>query len=213
MKNKLIAALIVGSFVLAGCGGGSSDSAMDEEMQVADQERIDELEEDLEEPPRKQARLERAAREREQAAREREQAAREREQAAREREQAAREQAEAEQERLEMVAEEATAALNREQAQDALAQLTETLADIRMTWTVSSEIIRLRPRWRAIGPFAASARVHGWCSWYVTRFTNLDRQRDETLVVYSDVGAPTSELLTEIYDQRVRPRTAIPTLS
>ena len=26
MKTKLIAALIVGSFVLAGCGGGSGDS-------------------------------------------------------------------------------------------------------------------------------------------------------------------------------------------
>ena len=84
MKTKLIAALIVGSFVLAGCGGGgSSDSAMDEEMQVADQERIDELEEQLE-AAQEQARLE---------------------QAAREREQAAREQAEAEQERLEDEAE------------------------------------------------------------------------------------------------------------
>ena len=51
MKTKLIAALIVGSFVLAGCGGGSGDSArdMEEETQLTvAEERIAELEEDQE---------------------------------------------------------------------------------------------------------------------------------------------------------------------
>ena len=190
MKTKLIAALIVGSFVLAGCGGGgSSDSAMDMDEPpplTEEEERIAELEEQLE-AAQEQARLE--------------QAAREREQAARQREQAAREQAEAEQERLEMEAEEATAALNREQAQDALVQLTEDLTTFGGT---------VSPKYGAqatvegIGPFPASqGSTDG--AWYVTRFTNLDRQRDETLVVYSDVGPSTSELLTEIYDQQFTP--------
>ncbi len=73
MNTRLIAAVILGSFVLAGCGGGSSDTAQDEaDMQVADaqQERIDELEEDLADA-QEQARLAQAAREREQAEKER----------------------------------------------------------------------------------------------------------------------------------------------
>ena len=53
MNTRLIAALIVGSFVLAGCGGGgSSDSAMDMEDETpqvseTDQDRIDELQDQL----------------------------------------------------------------------------------------------------------------------------------------------------------------------
>ena len=73
MNTRLIAAVILGSLMLAGCGGGSSDTAQDEaDMQVADaqQERIDELEEDLA-AAQEQARLEQAAREREQAEKER----------------------------------------------------------------------------------------------------------------------------------------------
>ena len=69
MNTKLIAAVILGSLMLAGCGGGSGDTARDEEMRVADQERIDELEEQLEEAL-DEAEQERLARETEQGAKE-----------------------------------------------------------------------------------------------------------------------------------------------
>ena len=54
-KSKLIAALIVGSFVLAGCGGGSSDSCADAELEAAKEERIAELEEELQEEAQDEA--------------------------------------------------------------------------------------------------------------------------------------------------------------
>ena len=54
MKSKLImAAVIVGSFALAGCGGGGNDTAemmsTDPAPPTEEEERIAELEEDLEE--------------------------------------------------------------------------------------------------------------------------------------------------------------------
>ena len=82
MKSKLImAAVIVGSFALAGCGGGgSSDSAMDMDEPpplTEEEERIAELEEELEEAQDEASEAERLRRVEEEARQTAEQAQRE----------------------------------------------------------------------------------------------------------------------------------------
>lgn len=184
MKTKLIAALILGSFVLAGCGGGGSGGlSMSEE---------DELRQQLEEAETALDEAETALDEAEAEAQRQAQA----DEAARQQAEAARIAAEAEQARLQQEADEAQAALNREQAQDALASLTAALTPF--TGTVSPKY-RAQATVTGIGPFASSSGSTDG-GWYVTRFTNLNRSNEETLVVYSDVGPPTSELLTETYE-------------
>ena len=189
MKTKLIAALIVGSFVLAGCGGGgSSDSAMDMDEPpplTEEEERIDELEEQLE-AAQEQARLE--------------QAAREREQAAREREQAAREQAEAEQERLEDEAEEAETRANRADAKATIGGLRAAAAGTLTTVT---------PRYAATTDVVTDPAVsfanksRGSASgWSVTTLSNSGFTHNDDLVVYSNRGPATRVLLTQEYSGR-----------
>ena len=180
MNTRLIAAVILGSFVLAGCGGGSSDTARDEaDMQVADaqQERIDELEEDLADA-QEQARLAQAAREREQAAKEREQA---------------------EKERLEKEAEEATARARAAESSTALAALVAEAEAGSADPTVN-------PKYRAPtaisnttgvtfspGTGAAAGR------WYRTTFSNRGALYEDDIVVYSDAGAPKPVPIMEQY--------------
>ena len=173
MKSKLIAALIVGSFVLAGCGGGSSDSAMDEEMQVADQERIDELEEELEEAQEEAAEAERQR-----------QAAERLRQAA----EAQRQQAEADRQRLEDEAEERRKADAAERARTAIAG-SRAIGD-------SATLVADTPEYGAPavvttppGPFTRTTGRSG--RWSTTSLTaNAEPTRD-TIQIYSDVEAPT----------------------
>ena len=167
MKTKLIAALIVGSFVLAGCGGGgSSDSAMDEEMQVADQERIDELEEELEEAQEEAAEAERLR------------------QAA----EAQRQQAEADRQRLEDEAE----ARRRADAAAATRRVIVGL-DAGSTLTLGVGTIKYgapAPVTGPTGPFTTTTGRTG--QWSTTAHTASTGEMRDMVEIYSDVEAPTS---------------------
>ena len=177
MNTRLIAAVILGSFVLAGCGGGSSDTAQDEaDMQVADaqQERIDELEEDLA-AAQERARQAEAARQREQA----------------------------ERERLEREAEEAAARARRAGARSALDGLGEDFtASVSVTprysalATVIADPTSGTPNPANAVPFASKSRSSA-SGWSVTTLSNTDADPADYLVVYSNVGPPTRVLLTD----------------
>ena len=111
-----------------------------------------------------------------------------------------RQQAEADRDRSDQEAEDARQTLNREQAQDALAQL-KMIANVAALTNFAGTVT---PNYRAqatvtgVGPFASSSGSTDG-GWYVTRFVNRDRQNEETLVVYSGVGPPTSEPIKEVH--------------
>ena len=96
MKSKLImAAVIVGSFALAGCGGGGNDTAemmsTDPAPPTEEEERIAELEEELEEAQKEATEAKRLRQEEEEARQTAEQAQREAEEEKAELEEEARE--------------------------------------------------------------------------------------------------------------------------
>ena len=173
MNTRLIAAVILGSFVLAGCGGGSSDTAQDEaDMQVADaqQERIDELEEDLADA-QEQARLEQAAKEREQA----------------------------EKERLEQEAADAEARARLAESSIAYNGLEATAVganDPIVTPKYRSPAALSVPEvtFASGGTGATAGR------WYRTTFSNRGPSHEDDIVVYSDVGAPTPTPIRQIHE-------------
>ena len=165
MNTKLIAALILGSFVLAGCGsGGSNDTAqtMDgttppTETDTSDQ--VSDLQDQLD-----------AAEER------------------------AR-QAEAARQQAEMEAEEARQAASRAEARPAFTGLGAAAVG-----TVTS----VTPKYRAKATVVtnpsvtfASSSLSSSGSWSVTTLSNAGSANQDDLVVYTDMGAPTSVLITE----------------
>ena len=166
MKAKLIAALIVGSFVLAGCAGGSDDTARDDDMQVADpqQERIDELERLLADA-QEDTRGEKAAKEREQA----------------------------DKEQLEKDAEEATARANLAEARPAFNGLAAAAAGMvsnvtpkygsttTLTATPTDEdALTLQP-----------SRISSLSGWSGTALSSTTNTHKDDLVVYSNIGRAT----------------------
>ena len=162
MNTRLIAAAILGSFVLAGCGGGSSDTA----MQVADQERIDELEEQLEEAQEEA----------------------EQERLAREAEELARQQAEAEQERLENEAEARRRA-------DAAADTRRVIVGLNEGSTLTLGVGTIKygapaPVTSPTGPFTTTTSRSG--QWSKTALTASTGDMRHMVEIYSDVEAPTS---------------------
>ena len=174
MKTKLIAALIVGSFVLAGCGGGSGDTARDEEMRVADQERIDELVEQLEEA----------------------QDEAEQERLAREQAEAAEAQAQADRERLVQEAEE-----RRQAAEERLAQSREERQSAGFGTSAGTLVVTPRyPGTENIPipipaviktPDIVSPSVVADDPWDMTTGSSSDGTYRDSVMIYSDVEMPT----------------------
>ena len=178
MNIRLIAALILGSFVLAGCGGGGSDVTEDETRLTVEEERIAELEEQLEEA-QERARLEQAAKEREQAAKEREQAAKE---------------------QLEKDAEELEARANRAEAKAAIeglrAAAAGTLTTVTPRYAATTDIVT-----NPAVSFARKSRSSA-SGWSVTTLSNSGFTHNDDLVVYSNRGRATRVLLTQEYSGR-----------
>ena len=162
MNTKLIAALILGSFVLSGCGsGGSNDTAqmMDGTTPPTETDTVSDLQDQLD-----------AAEER------------------------AR-QAEAARQQAEMEAEEARQAASRAEARPAFTGLGAAAVG-----TVTS----VTPKYRAKATVVtnpsvtfASSSLSSSGSWSVTTFSNAGSANQDDLVVYTDMGAPTSVLITE----------------
>ena len=173
MKTKLLAALILGSFVLAGCGGGGSGDSADMKNgtpQVEDpqtpttdeQDRIAELEEQL-------ADAEERARQAE----------------------AARREAEME---AEMEAEEVRQAADARPAFEGLAGATSnTDGAVGVTPKYrAAATVETAPAVTFTGSSLSSSG-----SWSVTTLSNAGSTHDDDLVVYTDMGAPTRVLITE----------------
>ncbi len=163
MNTKLIAVLILGSFVLAGCGSsGSNNSAqtMDDDTPTSTEtDTASDLQDQLD-----------AAEER------------------------AR-QAEAAKQQAEMEAEEARQAANRAEARPAFAGL-----DAAAVGTITSVTPKYRARATVVTNPAvtfASSSLSSSGSWSVTTFSNAGSANEDDLVVYTDMGAPTSVLITE----------------
>ncbi len=161
MKSKLlIAAVIAGSFALAGCGGGDDTAEMmptDPVPPTAEEERIAELEDELEE-------AERLA----------------------EQERLAKEAAEAERQRLEMEAEEARQAANAAAARRALAgsRATGSAAGITVDPRYNMAAIVTAPA--GTSPQATSQTGR----WRKTSLTGRTATTVDTVEVYADVEAP-----------------------
>ena len=178
MKTKLLAALVLGSFVLAGCGGGGSGDGtrmMDDDTTPTTEDRVSELQDQLD-----------AAEER----------ARQAEEAQRQAEEAQR-QAEEAQRQAEMEAEEALQAANRAEARPAFEGLGGATSN-------TADAVDVTPNYSAKATVETTPAVTFTDStlsslggWSVTTFSNAGSTHDDDLVVYTDIGAPSSVLITE----------------
>ena len=186
MKSPLlITTLILGSFVLAGCGGGSGDSKRLTEAE----EQISETEKELAEAKKKTEAAE--------AARQRAEVARQAAEAARQREQTAREQAERERDEQRAEADAAQLALNRDLARDVDRGLRAVTADQPIV-AGAIDAIDNAPRYRASATVgttpAISQRTTATGSlggWFKTSTSGRDEANLDQLDVYSNVEAPT----------------------
>ena len=165
MNTRLIAAVILGSFVLAGCGGGGSNVTEDETRLTVEEERIAELEEQLEEA-REEAEQERLAREAEELA---------------------KQEAQAEQERLEMEAESARQAANAAEAARVYTGLGEAIGS---TLAASPRYGAAADITTPANVRSSSAGSMG--RWFKTTGSNRSQTAADRVEVYSDVEAPTS---------------------
>ena len=192
MNTKLLmAALIVGSFVLAGCGGSGSSGP-------SSSERIAELEEQVAELA-EQTEQEQTARE---LAEQQRQAAEQQSQAAEQQSQAAEQQRQAAEER----AAEAEARASQADARAAI---------LGLRGAAAAGTIAVTPRHGTTADITITAPAVSFASksrssasgWSITTLSNAGFTHNDDFVVYSNRGPATRILLTQVYSVRfVDPR-------
>ncbi len=183
MNTKLMAALILGSFVLAGCSssGGSGQSASEQ--------RIAELEEQVADLT-EQAEQEQTAR-----------------QSAEQQRQAAEQQAQAAERQRQDAEKKAAEALARASQADARAAIT----GLRSTTAIGAVVVTPRhgttadvaatPTGGSAVSFASRSRSSE-SAWSITTLSNAGFTHNDDLVVYSNLGPATRVLLTQQYSAR-----------
>lgn len=190
MNTKLMAALILGSFVLAGCSssGGSGQSASEQ--------RIAELEEQVADLT-EQAEQDQTAR----------QSAEQQRQSAEQQRQAAEQQAQAAERQRQDAEKKAAEALARAGQADARAAIT----GLRSTTAVGTVVVTPRhgtaadvaatPTGGSAVSFASRSRSSD-SAWSITTLSNAGFTHNDDLVVYSNLGPATRVLLTQQYSSR-----------
>ena len=192
-RGGAIALMMAAGIALAACSGGGGGLNEDEEATLQERVVTAEAEAAAAEAAKKKAEDDKKKAEDDKEAAERLlQAA----VARRQQEEQRRQEAEADREAAEEERDAAREVLDREQAEDALAQLNQALATFNGDVTVNYRAVASVT---GAGAFRdPSGSSDG--SWYVSRFEGGDRVLKRSMVVYSDVGPPTRELLSEVYE-------------